>query len=226
MNIFVLHHQPGVAAMYMCDKHIPKMIVESCQMLSTAHRVLDGQEYLDKTATGRSVKRWRLQDQEMEEELHHACYVNHPCTVWCRESHANYYWLYEHLKEMFIQYGLRFGADRSHGCSKAFELLHSAPANIPPATEENSKGFAVAMPDTYKIYDFQGQLDAVSSYRNFYVRSKSRFARWARWQGVNGIVPRWYYEGCKTLGIPFLDDSPELDAHMAAGYAKAAEGGK
>ena len=25
----------------LCDKHVPKMIVESAQMLSTAHRLLD-----------------------------------------------------------------------------------------------------------------------------------------------------------------------------------------
>ena len=42
MNIFVLDKSPVQSAIYMCDKHIVKMIVESCQLLSTAHRVLDG----------------------------------------------------------------------------------------------------------------------------------------------------------------------------------------
>lgn len=36
MNIFILDTDPIVAAKYLCDKHIVKMAVESCQLLSTA----------------------------------------------------------------------------------------------------------------------------------------------------------------------------------------------
>ncbi len=46
MNIFVLDEDPVISAQMMCDKHIPKMIVEAAQMLSTAHRMLDG--YMEK----------------------------------------------------------------------------------------------------------------------------------------------------------------------------------
>ena len=42
MNIFVLSEEPVEAAQMMCDKHCSKMIVEAGQMLSTAHRMLDG----------------------------------------------------------------------------------------------------------------------------------------------------------------------------------------
>jgi hypothetical protein len=42
MNIFYLDKHPKVAAQMSCDKHVCKMIVESAQMLSTAHRILDG----------------------------------------------------------------------------------------------------------------------------------------------------------------------------------------
>ena len=44
MNIFVLDKDPKVAAEEHCDKHVVKMIGESAQMLSTAHRILDGDE--------------------------------------------------------------------------------------------------------------------------------------------------------------------------------------
>ena len=43
MNIFVLDRNPVIAAQMQCDKHIVKMIVESGQMLSTAHRMLDAE---------------------------------------------------------------------------------------------------------------------------------------------------------------------------------------
>jgi hypothetical protein len=42
MNIFVLSDDPVQAAQDQCDKHVVKMIVESAQMLSTVHRMLDG----------------------------------------------------------------------------------------------------------------------------------------------------------------------------------------
>ena len=42
MNIFILDEDPHVAAQMLCDKHVPKMIIESAQMLSTVHRMLDG----------------------------------------------------------------------------------------------------------------------------------------------------------------------------------------
>ena len=44
MNIFVLDNDAASSARMMCDKHVVKMIVESCQLLSTAHHVLDGNE--------------------------------------------------------------------------------------------------------------------------------------------------------------------------------------
>ena len=42
MNIFILDNDPIKAAQQQCDKHVVKMIVESGQMLSTVHRMLDG----------------------------------------------------------------------------------------------------------------------------------------------------------------------------------------
>ena len=49
MNIFYLNEDPRVAAEEHCDKHVCKMTIEYCQLLSTAHRALDGAEYYDKT---------------------------------------------------------------------------------------------------------------------------------------------------------------------------------
>ena len=47
MNIFYVDKDPMIAAQMMCDKHVVKMILESAQLLSTAHRVLDGDDYAD-----------------------------------------------------------------------------------------------------------------------------------------------------------------------------------
>ena len=48
MNIFHLDNDPVKAAQMMCDKHVVKMIVEYAQLMSTAHRVLDGRSDMAK----------------------------------------------------------------------------------------------------------------------------------------------------------------------------------
>ena len=69
MNIFHLSIDTREACMHL-DKHVVKMIIEYAQLMSTAHRVLDGEEYYDKTKNGRRIKRWKLQDKEMESMLY------------------------------------------------------------------------------------------------------------------------------------------------------------
>ena len=51
MNIFYLHREPEACAQAHLDKHVTKMIIEYAQLMSTAHRVLDGSEYIDKRLT-------------------------------------------------------------------------------------------------------------------------------------------------------------------------------
>ena len=51
MNIFYLDKDPVKAAEYSCDKHVVKMILESAQMLCTAHRVQDGEMVIGKSKT-------------------------------------------------------------------------------------------------------------------------------------------------------------------------------
>jgi len=62
MNIFYISTDPQQAANWMVDKHVVKMVTESAQLLSTAHRILDGIEVSGKSKTGRNVKRWVLND--------------------------------------------------------------------------------------------------------------------------------------------------------------------
>ncbi|NDB61434.1 hypothetical protein EB001_23795, partial [bacterium] len=61
MNIFYIHEEPKMCAEWAVDSHCVKMILESAQLLSTAHRVIDGVEYIDDGGK-RKVKRWRLDD--------------------------------------------------------------------------------------------------------------------------------------------------------------------
>ena len=65
MNIFYLDHNPLLSAQYHCDKHVCKMIVEYAQMLSTAHRIVDGAMYIE-YVNGRRIKRWALSEEDYE----------------------------------------------------------------------------------------------------------------------------------------------------------------
>ena len=66
MNIFFLHRDPEQAAKEHVDKHVVKMIVEYAQLLSTAHRMIDGSEYTDYSKNGRKVKRYKLENPNAE----------------------------------------------------------------------------------------------------------------------------------------------------------------
>ena len=57
MNIFYLDKEPKLASKYHNDKHTVKMILELAQLLCTAHRVLDGELYIELTNKNRQVKR-------------------------------------------------------------------------------------------------------------------------------------------------------------------------
>ena len=77
MNIFILDNDPAIAAKLQCDKHVVKMIVESAQMLSTAHRMLDGDQELRPSKSGkRMVKYWVLPDSR-EEIIYKAVHTCH-----------------------------------------------------------------------------------------------------------------------------------------------------
>ena len=47
MNLFYLHNDPVKSAEMHCDKHVVKMIIEYAQIMSTAHRMLDGKHIHD-----------------------------------------------------------------------------------------------------------------------------------------------------------------------------------
>ena len=81
MNIFYLDSSASQSAKLHCDKHVVKMIVEYAQLLSTAHRVLDGEMYID-NSSGRKIKRWKHPDADFDSNLYKACFVNHPSAVW------------------------------------------------------------------------------------------------------------------------------------------------
>lgn len=171
MNIFFLDKNPKLAAEYHVDKHCVKMILETAQLLSTAHRVLDGTETVGLSQTGRKAKRWILSD-ERETVLYSATHIHHPSAVWVRQSKANYVWLYNLFVELCKEYTYRY--DKVHKCQRELIFLQLAriPENIPDVTFTEP---TPAMPDQYKVPG-----NSVQAYHNYYNGEKTRMFAWKK----------------------------------------------
>lgn len=180
MNIFYLSNNIKECAQQHVDRHAVKMILEYGQLLSTAHRLLDGQLTIGLTKTGRKAKRWVLPD-ERETLLYSATHINHPSAVWARQSDSNYQWLASLLMELCKEYTYRYG--KVHKIERdglAQYLSTHCPVNITKAefTEPTP-----AMPDEFKVPG-----NSIQSYRNYYVGSKSRMFSWKKRQTPEWII--------------------------------------
>ena len=177
MNIFYLHREAKVAAQYHCDKHVVKMILESCQLLSTAHRLLDGTMSVGLSKTNRKVKRWTLPDQR-EQTLYIAGHINHPSAVWVRSNMDHYRWLFDLTYYLIDEYKYRYDG-KYHKCEALLPALMEGPFNIPIADWVDPPQ---AMPEDSKVPG-----DSVEAYRNYYRIHKRRMANWK----IRG-TPDWY----------------------------------
>jgi hypothetical protein len=142
MNIFYLSEDPNEAAKYMYNKHVVKMILESAQLLCTAHIISDG---------------------EAADVPYKATHKNHPSAIWARESVSNYIWLYDHMIALGNEYTRRYG--KKHltilKCSGA---LCKAPNNV---TKVDLTPMPQCMPDQYKVPG-----NSVEAYWNYYEAEK------------------------------------------------------
>ena len=121
MNIFVLHHDPQVAAEMACDKHVVKMILETAQMMCTvvaAHDI---------------------------HPPYRATHAKHPCTVWASESQTNWRWLTDYGLALSAEYTKRY--DKTHKSQGVIEWCRDQNINLPDA---QLTPFAQAMPPQYR----------------------------------------------------------------------------
>lgn len=163
MNIFILDQDPQRAARQMCDKHIPKMCVESLQMMGSAlrrHGANDDQMPLSEA--GKPIK---------------GGYKNHPATRWAGDSRVNFLWLAEHGLELCAEYTLRYG--KVHKCQHKIEHMTNMCGMVPVGS---LTPFAQCMPDEYR------HTSAVQAYRTYYNNDKAYFAKWDKGREA----PSWW----------------------------------
>ena len=180
MNIFILDTNPIKAAQLQCDKHVVKMVLESAQMLSTAHRVLDGNLTKIPSKSGKTmVKHWELDHHD--DIMYKAVHVGHPCTVWTMESNANYVWHYIHFLGLCDEYQYRHG--KKHLSDKLLKHpLCKIPKNIPKG---RLTPFRLAMGAAPECIN---NADPVGSYRAFYQTKQERF----KMTWTKRDIPEWF----------------------------------
>jgi len=178
MNIFYLDPDPSKCARMHNDKHTVKMILEYTQLLSTAHRLLDGKQSVV-VVNNRKLKRWSLEDPRMNASLFLASHINHPSAVWARESEDQYLWLYQLLTHLCKEYTHRYG--KTHAVvNRCWQELRNLPLNL-----KGKKGFREppqAMPDEYKVVG-----DSVTAYKKYYIGGKAKLGKW-----TNRPTPDWW----------------------------------
>jgi hypothetical protein len=190
MNLFILSLDPAKAAEEMMDKHVNKILLEAVQMLCTAMRVLEPDL-----------------PEPIANSLYKLAHKNHPVTIWCRTSRANFIWTLDLVDALHAEWKYRYSHPESK-IHKSYQVAQILRANI-PANEKflcsepsnTVTPFALAMPDQYK--DPQG--DAVASYRAYYMSpEKRRIATWTKRRSA----PTWW--------IPITDTITDTTAAATA----------
>ena len=179
MNIFYLHNNPTECAKLHNNKHVVKMILEYAQLLSTAHRYLDGTYSVGKSASGRKKTTYALMD-DRDSILYASTHINHPSAIWVRKSPENYLWLANMLIALCEEYTYRYG--KTHKVERdglCYVLLKNIPKNI---GNEGWSEPTPAMPDEFKVPG-----NSIQAYINYYVGAKKHLANWKK-----RTIPTWY----------------------------------
>jgi hypothetical protein len=146
MNIFATYECPEKSANFLDNKRMVKMILESAQMLSGALR-------------------WHEVDND---NLYKQSHINHPCSIWVRESRANYQWLLNHFIALCNRYSIVYG--KIHKCEEKLPLFKQYVKILP---DKNQSPFVNCAANKSLNMDFKHIKDTHLAYREYLK------ARWA-----------------------------------------------
>jgi hypothetical protein len=168
MNLFILFDDPEKAAQAHGDKHVIKMILETCQMLYTTHWTSHYPDLIVKSKKNLPLPETlkeapKKKNSETRGYTH--SHINHPCTKWIRASIENYNFACDLGIALAEEYKYRWHTkNKIHACEEHVRWLKENPPGLPNIPRTS---FAMAMDDVYKISD-----DPIESYRNYYMTAK------------------------------------------------------
>ena len=155
MNIFVTDRCPIQSARNLPDKHIVKMPLETCQMLS----IIYSDWYY---GVGKLYK-----SDGKPYRTAHGAFRNHPCTQWAAANQYNLAWLIRHGYALCHEYNLRYG--KVHTCldviSQAERIYHKSFDNLLLSDASRKvTSFTRAMPESIK---FDTSIDTITAYKQY-----------------------------------------------------------
>lgn len=148
MNIFILDSDIKLNAQYHNDKHVVKMILEYCQLLSSYCHI----------------------HNIASEGMYKLTHKNHPSCKWLCESGDNFNYLLSLTEALLDEYTYRYG--KIHASARLIPMFKSVQSKLP-----ESKGkltpFAIVVSE-----DVKGCNDAIQAYRKLYMTSKRHLCTW------------------------------------------------
>ncbi len=155
MNIFVTDRCPVQSARNLPDKHIVKMPLETCQMLS----IIYSDWYY---GVGKLYK-----SDGTPYRTAHGAFRKHPCTMWAAATPYNLAWLIRHGYALCHEYNLRYG--KVHTCLDVIEqaerIYHKSFDNLMLSQASRKVGiFTRAMPEYLK---FDTTIDTITAYKRY-----------------------------------------------------------
>jgi hypothetical protein len=176
MNIFLLDLDVVKCAQAHGDKHVVKMLLEACQLLYTAHWVIEYPHILEYKAPSKlaivqkhlaipySIQSAPSSVTRPTEPGFRPCHIHHPCAIWVRKSLDNYVFLAKLAVALADEFSYRYPKKGAHACeAHAHWLLTNYPAFM---MDNGLTPFVQAMDPQYK------KEDPVDGYRNYYLTSK------------------------------------------------------
>lgn len=164
MQIFATSENAEQAARWLCDKHLPKQVVESAQLLANCF-TLDRLADIDCPRTQKGTARTHS-------------YLHHPCAKWTQATLGNMLWLLDHVKVMLDEKYKRFPDAGRHFTHNFIDWvdanIEDSTCPVGPRTD-----FAIAINENSncrKLPQFNN-VSSVEKYRLYYKMDKP-FATW------------------------------------------------
>lgn len=145
MNIFYLDHDPTACAQYHGDKHVVKMILETAQLLCSAHHL----------------------HHSPADNLYRLTHQNHPSARWVRAAKSHYDWTYRLFVALCQEYTHRYG--KVHLTE---QKLKETLAFCPITHDDTFSPPPLVMPDEFHR-DTNTPDDVVHAYRQYYKTAKA-----------------------------------------------------
>jgi len=164
MNVFACHPDPVIAATWLADQHVVKMVTETAQILSTVLHI----------------------QGDLGQGLFKPTHKGHPCVVVANKDNGYFSWTLRHGIALADEYTTRFG--RTHASLKVLETV----ASLRPVIQQKPEMWALAMPKGFDQPDVHSLYRAYlsSKYGAWHERGGRATPRWKRIVSDNPFVEK------------------------------------